>query len=74
MYISKFFNPIQTLAEQFDIVRERICATEKNRWAQARVTMGIAVYDPENDRAVIDVVRRADKVMYENKRERKKAR
>ena len=33
--------------------------------------MGLAVYDPENDPAVIDVARRADKAMYENKRLRK---
>jgi hypothetical protein len=33
--------------------------------------MGAAVYDPETDPAVIDVARRADKAMYENKRLRK---
>lgn len=35
--------------------------------------MGIAVYKPLRDGAVIDVVRRADKTMYENKRQRKNA-
>jgi GGDEF domain-containing protein len=35
--------------------------------------MGIAVYEPETDRAAIDTVRRADKNMYENKREKKAA-
>ena len=38
------------------------------------LSMGVAVYDPENDTAVIDVVRRADEVMYEDKRVHKKAR
>ena len=43
----------------------------KNPWEQVRVSFGLAVYDPEHDGAVIDVVRRADKSMYENKRNRK---
>jgi PleD family two-component response regulator len=35
------------------------------------VAIGIAVYDPELDASVIDVARRADQLMYENKRKRK---
>ena len=34
--------------------------------------MGIAEYDPKNDRTVNDVIRRADVTMYENKRIRKR--
>ena len=37
------------------------------------VAVGIAEFDPQNDGAVIDTVRRADKIMYANKRERKDA-
>ena len=33
--------------------------------------MGIAVYDPKRDTYVEDTVRRADKIMYDNKRRRK---
>ena len=62
------------LAGRFETLRDQSCASEKNRWAQARVTMGIAAYDPERDSSVTDVLRRADKTMYENKRIRKIAR
>ena len=34
--------------------------------------MGFADYDPHNDSDVNDVMRRADKMMYNNKRLRKK--
>ena len=51
--------------------REEVRATAEHEWEQANITMGLAVYDPENDASVIDVARRADQVMYENKRLRK---
>ncbi|MBO4429670.1 MAG: diguanylate cyclase [Clostridia bacterium] len=62
------------LVDEFEKASFNINDATNNVWEQVHISMGIAVYDPENDRAVIDVVRRADKVMYENKRERKKAR
>ena len=43
-------------------------------WEQARVSMGIAVFDPSTDDSVEDVLRRADKAMYEQKRLRKESR
>lgn len=42
-------------------------------WEKVNISMGVAVYKPLRDGAVIDVVRRADKTMYENKRQRKNA-
>ena len=36
-------------------------------WEKVSVARGMAVYDPEEDDSVNDVVRRADKLMYENK-------
>ena len=36
-------------------------------WEQVDIARGIAVYDPNEDDSVSDVVRRADKLMYENK-------
>ena len=62
------------LVDEFEKASFNINDATNNVWEQVHISMGIAVYDPENDRAVIDVVRRADKIMYENKRERKKAR
>ena len=46
--------------------------TEENPvWERINIARGIAVYDKENDYSVNDVVRRADKLMYENKWESK---
>jgi hypothetical protein len=50
------------------------CAAAQDRWEQVHVAMGIAEYDPQVDAAAMDVVRRADKLMYANKRMRKEAR
>ena len=36
------------------------------------IARGMAVYDPDRDRSVEDVVRRADQLMYEHKRIQKK--
>lgn len=65
------FENREGLISQFDQAREEICAAAENPWDQVSVAQGVAVYDPKNDPAVIDTVRRADKIMYENKRLRK---
>ena len=59
------------LCSRFEALREQSSDAATERWSQARVTMGLAVYDPKLDRSVSDVLRRADKLMYENKRARK---
>ena len=41
--------------------------TEPNVWEQVDVARGMAVYDPKEDESISDVVRRADKLMYDNK-------
>ncbi len=61
----------EELVRQFRAAREELRETAANPWEKANVTMGMAVYDPENDPAVIDVARRADQHMYENKRLRR---
>ena len=61
----------EVLAKSFDSEAEHINASAANAWEEIRVTMGISTYEPGNDRAIIDTVRRADKDMYENKRARK---
>ena len=60
------------LIKKFDEACERINSATANEWEQARISGGFADYDPIHDGAISDVVRRADKVMYENKRLRKK--
>ena len=60
------------LTERFRRSMEEISAAADNDWEQVHVAMGIAVYDPKYDCNVNEVVRRADQIMYENKRVRKK--
>ena len=61
------------LEEQFETSAKRISAAAENEWEQVRAALGMAEYDPRSDTSVDDVVRRADKTMYENKRLRKAA-
>ena len=63
----------EELILEFEREKAQICADALNPWEKVSVSMGIALYDPAADHAVIDVVRRADKTMYVNKRGRKKA-
>lgn len=46
----------------------RICREAKEGWQEVHVSIGIAVHDPEIDKDVAATVRRADQLMYENKR------
>ena len=52
----------------FEERRAGICASAPNKWEEVHIALGIAIYDPELDSSVSDAVRRADKIMYENKR------
>lgn len=49
---------------------ERVAKTAdaRERWHQISIAMGIAVFDPKTDKTANDVFRRADDLMYENKR------
>lgn len=64
----------EELARLFEETGDEICASTDEPWEQVRVAKGIAVYDRRMDRSVDDVMRRADKLMYENKFSRKNAR
>ena len=55
----------------FEKERSELCERADNRWEEPRVSIGIADYDPEHDNSVSDTIRRADKLMYENKRQGK---
>ena len=64
----------EALLRQFD---ERCSAkriAETDAWERVDVARGMAVYDPQEDDSVNDVVRRADRNMYENKWSHKKKR
>ena len=66
------FERREELIAAFNREAEQISAMTENSWEQIRLALGVAVYDAERDRYVIDTVRRADKNMYANKRQRKK--
>ena len=62
---------IDSLLTKFDREVEKVNSSFKNRWEQVHISLGISRYDWENDHSVYDVVRRADKNMYYNKRKNK---
>ena len=62
----------EKLRKQFISKSAEISAFAKQSYEKIRVSIGIAVYDPNTDKTVQDVAVRADKLMYENKHERKK--
>ena len=59
------------LTAQFEKVAEESCTASDNKWEQVCISMGMAEYDLKTDTSVGDVIRRADRTMYENKRARK---
>ena len=59
------------LIELFEKNAGEICASAANKWEQVSVAIGMAEYGLQTDASVDDVIRRADKNMYENKRTRK---
>lgn len=62
------------LTELFERSADEIRVSAENEWEQVSVSLGLAEYDPRSDTCVDDVVHRADKTMYENKRVRKEGR
>ena len=61
------------LIEKFDQNAAEACEKALNKWEEIRVAKGVAVFDPKTDPYAIDTVRRADKIMYQDKRARKEA-
>ena len=60
--------------ERFDVVVNEINATADEPWEQVWLSKGFAIYNPAEDNLVQKIMQRADKLMYENKRERKMCR
>lgn len=61
------FQKREELLAQFDELCAKKRAGESEPWEQVDVARGMAVYDPKEDESVNDVVRRADKLMYDHK-------
>ncbi|MDD6195822.1 MAG: hypothetical protein PUB12_02860 [[Clostridium] aminophilum] len=64
----------EELLRIFDSRCQETRERENEEWKMVNVARGMAVYDAGEDESVHDVVRRADKKMYENKWERNKVR
>lgn len=68
------FTNREELIEKFESESKAINENAKNDWECVNVSFGIALYDPRIDHSVEDTARRADQMMYENKRKRKSGR
>lgn len=72
--INKDYRNMDSLFEQFDKMTDEINASAIEPWEQVCLSKGFAVFDPSDDSTVVAVAQRADKLMYENKRQRKSCR
>ncbi len=61
----------EELIASFEKEEADISAAALNKWEEVHLSMGIAEFDPATDRSLTDVVRRADKKMYEYKKKAK---
>ena len=59
------------LIQAFKAASEETCSSTTNQWEQVHMALGVADYDPKEDHSVIDTVRRADKIMYLDKKQHK---
>lgn len=59
------------LMRKFEQMCAEINANAAHPWEKVNVAMGISLYNPSYDESVENVFKRADKAMYENKREMK---
>lgn len=66
------FEHREELCREFELRSMRITEAADKPWKKIDIASGIALYDPETDKNVHDVFKKADKKMYEDK-ERKKA-
>ena len=57
----------EALLKQFDEAGAAMRSQNDAFWEQVDVARGMAVYDPDGDETTNDVLRRADRLMYENK-------
>lgn len=74
MLLGRDYDNREALLKRFDEKCAEKRSSSEDRWEQIDVARGMAVYDPEEDGSVSDVVRRADRMMYENKWLRKEKR
>ncbi len=56
------------LIARFHSEQEAISRDAEDPWNQLHIAIGVAVYDSDTDRSLEDTIKRADDLMYENKR------
>ena len=61
----------EELVRYFFAKSAEISAFAKGPWEEVHVAVGVAAFDPAVDHSVEDVIRRADQLMYDNKKARK---
>ncbi len=67
------YDNIESLVKEFDRTADENNTAVGESWEQVLVSKGFAVYDPSQDHTVLEVIQRADKLMYGNKWDRKAA-
>ncbi|MCR5309057.1 MAG: diguanylate cyclase [Bacilli bacterium] len=55
------------LMDQLDKMNRRASAIKEYEKGRAHIAMGVAIYNPETDMTIDDVIKRADEAMYKNK-------
>ena len=65
------FRNMGSLLKEFDKNADKINASADEPWEHVCISKGFAVFDPSDENTVAEVMQRADKLMYENKRDRK---
>lgn len=65
------YNNTEDLLMEFQSEQKQIAAMAKKPWEKVSVSFGVAVYCPQFDSSVKDLIRRADQLMYDNKHTRK---
>ena len=71
IFLGSDYENRKELMNQFNESQNLIYTEKKDAWDKVSVSFGVAVYDPLIDRSVNELMRRADTLMYENKRIRK---
>ena len=66
------YHNMEKLIEQFDQTTNAIDASEVEPWEKVWISKGFSVFQPSKDSTAVGVMQCADKLMYENKRDRKR--
>ena len=65
------YDNMESLIKQFDRTTNDINSSSDEPWKQVWISKGFAVFNPSVDSTATSVMHKADKYMYENKRDRK---